>query len=95
MGLEEIVRRGYRVSGRVQGVGYRWFTTTAARELGLRGSVKNLADGAVEVVVEGPPDAVETLARRLSQGPPAARVEAVREVEPSLPVPAAGFEVVR
>ena len=92
--MDEIVRRGFRVTGRVQGVGFRWFTTTTARELGVRGAVKNLRDGAVEVVAEGPAAAVQALAERLGAGPRGARVEAVREVAPSLPVPREGFEVV-
>lgn len=89
------MRRGFRVTGRVQGVGFRWFTTTAARELGVRGSVKNLRDGAVEIVAEGPAAAVETLARRIAQGPPGARVAAVEEVESDLPVSGDGFRTVR
>lgn len=88
------VRRGFRVTGRVQGVGFRWFTTTTARRLGLRGSVKNLRDGSVEVVVEGPADAVDALANRLREGPPASRVERVEEISSGLPVPERDFQVV-
>ncbi|WP_235564262.1 acylphosphatase [Modestobacter sp. Leaf380] len=46
------------VSGDVQGVGYRWFVRGLAAELGLAGSATNLPDGRVEVVLEGPDDAV-------------------------------------
>ena len=46
------------VSGHVQGVGYRWFVRGAATSAGLTGSARNLADGGVEVVLEGPDDAV-------------------------------------
>jgi acylphosphatase len=46
------------VSGHVQGVGYRWFVRGLATDAGLTGSARNLADGRVEVVLEGPDDAV-------------------------------------
>jgi acylphosphatase len=46
------------VSGRVQGVGYRWFVRGLASDGGLAGSARNLPDGRVEVVLEGPADAV-------------------------------------
>jgi acylphosphatase len=46
------------VSGHVQGVGYRWFVRELAGAAGLAGSARNLADGRVEVVLEGPDDAV-------------------------------------
>jgi acylphosphatase len=53
------------VSGRVQGDGFRWWTRSRALELGLLGSVSNLADGRVEVVAEGPRQACEALLRAL------------------------------
>ena len=46
------------VSGHVQGVGYRWFVRGLAGDAGLAGSARNLPDGRVEVVLEGPDDAV-------------------------------------
>jgi acylphosphatase len=46
------------VSGHVQGVGYRWFVRGLAMDAGLTGSARNLADGRVEVVLEGPDDVV-------------------------------------
>lgn len=49
------------VQGRVQGVGFRWWTRTRALELGLRGSATNLADGRVRVVAEGPEQGVREL----------------------------------
>jgi acylphosphatase len=48
-------------SGRVQGVGFRYMTVRAARALGLHGYVRNLADGRVHAVAEGPPDALDNL----------------------------------
>ena len=49
------------VSGHVQGVGYRWFVRQAAQAAGLSGSATNLPDGRVEVVLEGPDDAVASV----------------------------------
>lgn len=65
------------VIGRVQGVGFRYFTEDAAEEMGLSGYVMNCRDGSVEVVAEGERSALEELLRRLKQGPSAARVEKV------------------
>lgn len=73
--------RRFRVTGRVQGVGFRFFTVRLARGLGLRGGVRNEADGSVSVRAEGERDALDLLRRRLEQGPPAARVTAVEELE--------------
>ena len=75
------------VSGRVQGVGFRWFARQAAREVGgLAGRVRNLADGRVEVEVAGDGERLEALRQRLRQGPPGARVAGLEEQEIS-PVP--------
>jgi acylphosphatase len=77
-----------RVSGRVQGVGFRWFVRQAAREVGgLSGRVRNLADGSLEVEVAGDEARLDALRERLRQGPPGARVTGVEEQEIS-PVPA-------
>ncbi len=65
------------VSGRVQGVGFRFFTYAAAAFEGLHGWVQNLADGGVEISVEGEAEALERLERRIRQGPPGSRVETV------------------
>ncbi|WP_432496534.1 acylphosphatase [Kineococcus gypseus] len=60
------------VSGRVQGVGFRWWTRSQALELGLTGRAVNKTDGRVEVVAEGPRPALEQLLARLGEqpGPP-------------------------
>ncbi len=74
------------VRGRVQGVGFRWWTRTHALELGLTGWARNLTDGRVEVVAEGPRHRCEEL-RDLLAGPGApGRVDALSEEY----VPAAG-----
>jgi len=65
------------VSGQVQGVGYRAFARKHALELGLAGYAENLPDGRVEVVAEGPEDALEHLLHFLRQGPRLSRVEDV------------------
>ena len=74
--------RGYRVRGRVQGVGFRWWTRREAAELGVEGSVRNDADGSVRVEAWGADAALAELERRLWQGPPGARVEAVEVLPP-------------
>ena len=62
------------VTGRVQGVGYRLWTTRIAARLGLRGWVRNRADGSVEAVVTGPLEAVEAIVEASREGPYGARV---------------------
>ena len=66
-----------RVTGRVQGVAFRAHTEHEARRRGLVGWVRNLPDGSVEAVAEGPRSALEDLAAWCRQGPPAARVESL------------------
>jgi acylphosphatase len=72
--------RRFWVSGQVQGVGYRYFAARVARELGLRGWVRNLSDGRVEAYAAGPVRRLEDFEGRLRQGPPAGDVRGV-EVE--------------
>ena len=68
------------ISGRVQGVFYRASTDAMARQLHLTGWVRNLADGRVEVVAEGPREALDRLVAWCRQGPRDARVEGVEMV---------------
>lgn len=81
----ELAARRVFVSGLVQGVGFRHYTKLRARELGLVGWVQNLADGRVEVWIEGPETIVEEMADWLRIGPPGARVTQFeqREVQPA------------
>lgn len=65
------------VHGRVQGVGFRWWTRARALELGLTGSARNLDDGRVEVVAEGPRSACEDLLAALRSGAHPGRVTTV------------------
>lgn len=67
------------VKGRVQGVGFRWWTRARALELGLRGSATNLDDGRVEVVAEGPRERCEALLDLLRGGGAPGSVEFVAE----------------
>lgn len=84
----------FRVTGRVQGVGFRWWTRSLATRLGLEGSVRNAADGSVEVQARGPAEGLAELERRLSEGPPHARVETVEPLPVALPE-GGGFQVLR
>jgi acylphosphatase len=70
-------RRAYRITGQVQGVGYRNFTRHRARDLDLKGWVCNRADGSVEVQVEGRREQLETFEGWLREGPPAGHVEGI------------------
>lgn len=72
----------YRIHGRVQGVGFRWWTRQRADQIGVRGWVKNLPDGTVAVVAEGPSEKLEDFAAELRRGPPGARVEEVQRLDP-------------
>jgi acylphosphatase len=77
--VEENVRLCAWVSGRVQGVGFRWWTRARALELGLAGWARNAADGRVEVVAEGNREACERLVEGLRGGDSPGQVAAVVE----------------
>ena len=72
------IGRRFLVTGRVQGVGFRYFTRDAAIREGVTGWVRNLPDGAVEAYIEGESEAVTRVERAIRRGPPAARVETVQ-----------------
>jgi len=80
------------VSGRVQGVGFRFFAERAARKAGVVGWVRNLPDGRVETVVEGSDDAVERYLAEIRKGPLGARVTDVA-VEDRQPGKFESFEI--
>jgi acylphosphatase len=88
--------RRYLVLGKVQGVYFRHSTRAQAERLKLRGFVRNLEDGSVEVIAQGAPSALDDLQLWLQRGPDLARVDMVRELPPedksSLELPA-GFDV--
>src|SRR5690606_31599536 len=81
-GAQDVVRRAWRVRGRVQGVGFRAFVQRHGRALGLVGWAQNLPDGSVEVVAEGAPETLALLRDYLQQGPRWAVVTAVEEIPP-------------
>lgn len=72
------VTKHLAISGRVQGVGFRFYMERKARELGLAGWVRNRRDGSVESVVQGSAQAVEAMVAWARQGPPSAVVSEVR-----------------
>lgn len=78
------VARRFLVSGRVQGVGFRFFAEAAAGREGVHGWVQNLPDGRVEVVAEGEREGIERFERALRHGPRGARVDRV-DVEDGVP----------
>jgi acylphosphatase len=78
------IRRHVIVSGRVQGVAFRYYASERAQARGVAGWIRNLSDGTVEAVVEGEPEAVASVLRFLREGPRHARVDdvEVREETP-------------
>jgi acylphosphatase len=77
----ETVAKLFRVRGRVQGVGFRYFVEQAAKRLGIRGWVRNVDDGSVEVYAAGTPAKLSELAGLLWKGPRWAEVRGVDESE--------------
>jgi acylphosphatase len=77
------ITRHLHITGRVQGVGFRFYTQRKARELGIAGWVRNRRDGSVEAIVQGEPGAVETMIAWTRHGPPSAQVTEVRIAEGS------------
>jgi acylphosphatase len=71
------VARRFVINGRVQGVGFRYFTQDVARREGATGWVRNLPDGSVEALVEGDPESVTRVERAIRSGPRGARIETV------------------
>lgn len=87
-----MIARRVAVHGRVQGVGFRWSTQRRARQLGVRGWVRNTADGSVEVHLEGESESVESLLNWLATVPPPARVTEV-DAAPTTPIHADSFKI--
>ena len=74
--------RQIRVTGRVQGIGFRYALRDEAQRLGVAGWVRNCTDGSVEALLQGEAHAVDALMRWARRGPRAARVEALAESPP-------------
>jgi acylphosphatase len=81
-----LIAARFVVTGRVQGVGYRYFAQREAQALGVGGHARNLPDGSVEVVAEATPEALQAFGERLSDGPAFAEVERTER----LPIPVTG-----
>jgi len=81
------------VKGRVQGVGYRWFARQSAEELGIRGYVRNLPNGDVEVLAQGDDETVDALIERLRRGPSFAHVMDIQAQETNIKQRLDRFEV--
>ncbi|MDJ0839147.1 MAG: acylphosphatase [Acidobacteriota bacterium] len=69
-----------KITGRVQGVGFRYFTMLTAQELGLLGWVKNMPDGSVLTRAAGAPEAMAAFRERLRQGPSYGRTDGLEEI---------------
>ncbi len=81
--MEDTVIRAYRwvISGRVQGVGFRWFVLRTAQRLGVTGWARNLWDGRVEVMGQGTLPMLHDFQKGLHEGPPLSHVEKVEKSE--------------
>lgn len=81
------------ISGRVQGVGFRWFVKRIGERLGLDGYVRNLFDGQVEALAEGPEDMVAKFRKEITLGPGFSVVTEVKEYEVEPKRDRSGFNV--
>ena len=71
--------RHFTISGKVQGVGYRYFALRAARRCGVKGTVRNVAGGTVEVAAEGEPTDLDAFRAELERGPGMGWVDRIEE----------------
>ena len=77
--MSDLQTRRYLISGRVQGVGFRWFVEREAGLIGVAGWVRNCENGDVEVMATGTREQHGSLSRKLQEGPRAARVDHISE----------------
>ncbi|RIX27719.1 acylphosphatase [Amnibacterium setariae] len=89
-----MIARRFTVTGRVQGVGFRWAAQGEAERLGVVGRVRNRTDGAVEILAQGERAAMDEFASWLEHGPRFAQVADV-DAEPVEPIDVDGFEITR
>ncbi len=87
------IRRRVIVKGKVQGVAFRAYSRSAAREIGVFGWIRNLPDGSVETVVEGDPESVGLMLAWLKKGAPHSRVDDLVIVEEKPTGECADFEI--
>lgn len=88
-----MVQYEIRVTGRVQGVGFRFYTQQQARTLNLNGWVRNTLDGGVMAMVQGPKHAIDTFVDYLWIGPPASQVKNITKVEMQILEEYSHFEI--
>jgi len=82
--MPDLETRRYVISGRVQGVGFRWFVEREAAQLAVTGWVRNCTNGDVEVMATGTREQLNSLRQKLQQGPRASRVDQVGESKAQL-----------
>ena len=87
------IQVGFRVTGRVQGVGYRWWVRQAANELGVCGTAENWPDGAVVVHATAPTEALEAFEMQLAKGPWVANVDRVERIPSERRLSTEWFEI--
>jgi acylphosphatase len=87
------IARRYLIAGRVQGVGFRYFTERVAAQYGIQGWVQNTPDGRVDIQAEGDADAMRQFESLVSTGPPGARVDQVDTTELAVGPVRSGFSV--
>ena len=85
------IKKEIHVSGRVQGVGYRYFAYQRALTLGITGYAKNMHDGSVKVMAQGDDRAVTTYIQQLKEGPYSARVDDIDVTDSNTPEDFKGF----
>ena len=90
---DEVIRRGFRVVGRVQGVGFRWWTQRLATRLGVVGWVRNDPDGSVVVQGEASAQALERMEEGLGDGPAGSRVDSVERIPADHGPQRGGFQI--
>ena len=88
------VARRFVISGRVQGVGFRYFAVRVARQAGVFGTVRNLPDGSVEAIAEGSAAAIAEFRDALERGPSYSHVARVDEIEIRPDIRYTAFDVV-
>ncbi|MFQ5525382.1 MAG: acylphosphatase [Thermoanaerobaculia bacterium] len=86
--------RKYRITGRVQGVGFRFYTRQRARDLGLKGWVRNCPDGSVEALATGSEGQLEAFEAALRRGPAGSQVNAVESAAAADAEAGDSFEIV-
>lgn len=92
--MSKIVAYKLIVSGRVQGVGFRWFVLNVAQTLNVLGTVKNVSNGNVEIFAQGDINAIQNLKAKVKEGPALSRIESIMEIEEELNSQLREFKVI-